>query len=101
MKEKEVVARKEYHDDCMDHLDFGLLIKVDGKYTVDHQEAEKLGIDEDDIATIQAHCDKGWKILPGEKHLYITGSYEGESYVGRRSIEISDLLDRNDLWFED
>lgn len=98
---KEVVARKEYPDDCRDHLDFGILVKVDGKCTVDIEEAKTFDITDEDIAIIQAHCDKGWKILKGEKHEHKTGWYEGDRYSVRFSLEISAILDKYNLWYED
>lgn len=101
MRKTEIVARKEHSDSCHDHLDFGLLIRVDGKETINVKEAEYLELSEEDIATIQSACDKGWKIIPGEKHVHVTGSYEGMRYSSRFSIAISDILDRYDLWYED
>lgn len=98
---KEVVARKEYSNSCYDHLDFGLIKVRDGKKTIDLKEAEDLSITAEDIVTLQAACDKDWKILPGEKHIYVTGIYEDEFYTCRFSIEVSAILHKYDLWYEE
>ena len=101
-KRKEVVARKEYDDSCYDHLDFGLLtIGEDRKKVVNMTEASHLKMALEDIAALQASCDRNFKILPGEKHSYTSGIHEGDFYTCRYSLAISKILTKYDLWYED
>lgn len=100
-KRKEVTAKKEYHDQCCDHLDFGLIRIIDGKKTVDPKEAADLSMTAEDIAILQEAVNKNFRILPGEKHIYTSGIYEGDFYSVRFSIPVSNILTKYDLWYED
>lgn len=101
LKRKEVVAKKEYNDDCYDHLNWGLLKVRGGEKTLDIEEAYDLGISIKDIETLQAACDRNFKILPGEKHIYIVGKYDDEFYTCRFSLAISAILNKYELWYEE
>lgn len=101
LSQKQVVARKQYHDNCMEHLEFGLIKRVDGKWFVDLKEAKDLSISDEDIKVIQFHCDRNFQIPIGEKYKYYAGIYDGEFYVGRTSISLSAIISKYDLWYED
>lgn len=98
---KEVVARQDYDDYCRHHLEFGMIEKVDGKYIIDLDEAKRFNVSDEDIAILQEACNGDWKIKKGEKHVYSTGTCDGEFYAIRFSIIVATILTKYDLWYEE
>lgn len=101
LKNKIVTARKEYYDQCRDHLDFGILKLDKGVWSVNDNEADSIGIKHEDRAIIQKHIDRNFRILTGENHKYQCGVYDGDFYAVRLSLELSAILTKYNLWYED
>lgn len=98
LKNKNVIARKDYNGDGSDYFDFALNCKNKG---YDLNEFKALGISDDDIDLILKNKENKYKIKKGDLHNYQCGVYDGELYSVRFPLGIWDIILKYDLNSED
>jgi len=101
---KKVVARKEYRCDWQEHLEMCNIIYRDRelkKWFVNKSECADLSMSDEDIETLTQYCDTEFKIRVGELHGTTSGKFDGNMCTLRAKIEITDLMYKYDLVYED
>ena len=101
---KQVKARKDYRCDWQEHLSLCDIINVGSKAipdTVNYEQAKEIGLNDDEIKTIEQYIADGYIIKKGELHNVTSGKIEGMFAEFRCKVAISDIIHKYDLASED
>lgn len=98
LKQKRVIARKDYHSDVDCNFDFAQSGSGPG-YNL--EEFKAIGMTDEEIQSVLAAKERKFEIKKGELYYYQVGIYDGDIYAFRSPIDMHELSVKYDLYYED